>query len=169
LNASDEDAAKWIRIFTFLSQPAIEELTLLHGKNPAERTMQKRLAREVTIFIHGQAAYEAAIKTTEKLFGGDQPAEALSESDLHAMEGIVKSRFPKSRLAAGLDVVSFLAEAGILASKGEARKMVQQAGISINRRKVEDIQFRVDEGLFLHGKYLLVQKGKRNYYLVEAE
>jgi tyrosyl-tRNA synthetase len=93
----------------------------------------------------------------------------MSEEDLHALEGIVKSTFAIDELMQGVDVVRFLAETGILSSKGEARKLVQNGGISINRNKVENIQFNVDRGLLLHGKYILVQKGKKNFYLVEAK
>ena len=85
------------------------------------------------------------------------------------LEGIVKSNYSISELKQGVDVVRFLSETGILPSKGEARKMVQNGGISINRNKVENIQFSVDTGLLLHKKYILVQKGKKNFYLVEAK
>ncbi|HVY73944.1 MAG TPA: tyrosine--tRNA ligase [Puia sp.] len=168
LNAADEDAAKWIRIFTFLKHDEIDQIIRQHEANPGERTLQKILAKEVTSFIHGREEYEAALQTTEKLFHGSGDAESLSEADLHAMEGIVKTAYPRSKLDAGIDIVSFLAETGILPSKGEARKLVQNGGISINRRKVEAIQFQVNGQLLLHDKYILVQKGKRNFYLVEV-
>lgn len=169
LNAADDDAEKWIRIFTFLSQMEIGKLVMQHNKNPAERIIQKTLAKELTTFIHGQAAYASALETTDKLFRPALSADTMSEKDLHAMEGIVKSSFSRNRLQAGIDVVSFLSETGILPSKGEARKMVQQGGVSINRQKIEAVQFRVDHRLLLHDKYILVQKGKKNYYLVAAD
>lgn len=169
LNAADDDAEKWIRIFTFLSQTEIGELVMQHKKNPAERIIQKTLARELTTFIHGQAAYVSALETTDKLFHPAASADTMSEKDLHAMEGIVKSSFSRNRLEAGVDVVSFLSETGILPSKGEARKMIQQGGVSINRQKIEAVQFLVDHRLLLHDKYILVQKGKKNYYLVAAD
>jgi tyrosyl-tRNA synthetase len=169
LNAADADAEKWIKIFTFLPPEEIELLNHEHGKDPAERVMQKALAREVTVFIHGQKEYEAALETTGKLFSHSGDIENLSEEDLHAMEGIVKSFFALSELKPGVDVVRFLAETGILSSRGEARKMVQNGGISINRNKVENIQFIVGSELLLFEKYILVQKGKRNFYLVEAK
>jgi tyrosyl-tRNA synthetase len=169
LNAADDDAEKWIRIFTFLPRTEIESIGQKHQENPAERILQKTLAREVTIFIHGREEYETALKITEKLFTQASPVESLSEADLHAMEGIVKSEYLRSRLDAGVDVVSFLAETGILPSKGEARKLIQNGGLSINRQKTESIQFTVDGHLLLHDKYILVQKGKRNFYLVEAK
>ncbi len=169
LNATDEDAEKWIRIFTFLTQKEIEGIQYNHKKNPEDRILQKTLAREVTIFIHGRDEYESALKTTGKLFTQAAPAETLSEADLHAMEGIVKSEYLRSRLDAGIDLVSFLAETHILPSKGEARKLIQSGGLRINRRKIEDIQFNVNGRLLLHDKYLLIQKGKKNFYLVEIQ
>jgi tyrosyl-tRNA synthetase len=169
LNSSDEDAEKWIRIFTFLSRDETQILLKKHHENPADRLLQKILAKEVTIFIHGQHEYEQAIVTTEKLFGQTGTAEKLSEEDLHALEGIVKSTYAISEIRQGVDLVRFLAETGILTSKGEARKMIQNGGISINRNKVENIQFNIGTELLLHKKYILVQKGKKNFYLVEAK
>ena len=169
LNATDDDTEKWIKIFTFLKREDIDELIEEQKKNPAERFLQKALAREVTIFIHGKEEFEAARVTTEKLFSQTGAAEDMSESDLHALEGIVKSDFSMGELVQGVDVVRFLSQTGILQSRGESRKMVQNGGISINRNKVEDIDFIVGAGLLLHKKYILVQKGKKNFYLVEAK
>jgi tyrosyl-tRNA synthetase len=168
LNAADADAEKWIRIFTFLSLDEIQALQAKHRLNPSERLIQKTLAKEVTIFIHGQQEYEQALATTEKLFHASGPVGNLSESDLHAMEGIVKSNYKMTEITQGVDLVRFLAETDILPSKGEARKMIQNGGISINRNKVENIQFIIGKELLLHGKYILVQKGKKNFYLVEV-
>jgi tyrosyl-tRNA synthetase len=169
LNATDEDAEKWIKIFTFLSRDEIQILLKTHHENPANRLVQKILAKEVTIFIHGLQEYEQALVTTEKLFGLTGTAEKLSEEDLHALEGIVKSTYAISEIRQGVDLVRFLAETGILPSKGEARKMIQNGGISINRNKVENIQYNIGPELLLHKKYILVQKGKKNFYLVEAK
>ena len=168
LNSADADAEKWIRIFTFLSLADIQALQAKHQLNPSERLIQKTLAKEVTIFIHGQREYEMALATTEKLFYAAGPVENLSESDLHALEGIVKSNYKMVELSQGVDLVRFLAETDILPSKGEARKMIQNGGISINRNKVDNIQFMIGKELLLHGKYILVQKGKKNFYLVEV-
>ncbi len=93
----------------------------------------------------------------------------LTEQDLHELAGIVKSTYAITELKQGVDVVRFLAESGILPSKSEARKLVQNGGITINRNKVEDIQFKIGAHLLLHAKYILVQKGKKNFYLVEAK
>jgi tyrosyl-tRNA synthetase len=169
LNASDADAEKWIKIFTFLSKEEIDKLISIHHQNLAARELQKALAKEVTIFVHGKDEYDNAIKTTEKLFANQSaPAESLSEEDLMNLEGVVQCDFSSEKINAGIDVVSFLAETNILSSKGEARKMIQGGGISINRKKVDSLQLIVDSGLLLHKKYLLVQKGKKNYYLVKA-
>lgn len=169
LNASDEDAANWIRIFTFLKQDEIAGIETEHKKDAGQRALQKRLAKEITSFVHGADEYEKAIETTQKLFANQTaPAESLSVEDLETMEGVVKSGFAKDKIEAGIDVVSLLADTGILPSKGEARKMVQGGGISINRKKVEGIQLTINNSMLLHGKYLLVQKGKKNYYLIQA-
>lgn len=167
LNATDADATKWIKIFTFLTKSIIDGLIEEHEKNPSARTLQKALAKEVTIFVHGEEEYNKAIETTEKLFANaNAPAESLSIEDLENMEGIQKISFDKTKLDAGVDVVSFLAETTIFPSKGEARKMVQGGGISINRKKVEDIQSTITSDYLLHGKYIMAQKGKKNYFLI---
>ena len=169
LNASDEDAEQWIKIFTFLGRQEIENLVAEHRSNAAERLLQKTLAREVTTFVHGAEEYEKAVATTEKLFANQTaPAESLSAEDLEGMEGVVKFDFSAEKIRAGIDVVSFLAEASIFPSKGEARKMVQQGGVSINRHKVTDVGTKMGEEMLLHGRYILVQKGKKNYYLVSV-
>jgi tyrosyl-tRNA synthetase len=169
VNATDADAEKWVKIFTFLKKEEIQSLLDEHQKNPSVRLLQKALAREITIFIHGVEEYDLALVTTEKLFNQTGPAEDMTEQDLHELEGIVKCSFGIKELAEGMDAVSFLAETGILASKGEARKMIQNGGISINRLKVENVQFTVNSKLLLHEKYILVQKGKKNFYLVEVK
>lgn len=169
LNASDTDAEKWIKIFTFLSKAEIETILSEHSKDPGQRMLQKRLAEEITAFVHGKEELAKAIETTQKLFANQTaPAESLSIEDLEGMEGVVKSDFANDKIAAGIDVVSFLAETNIFPSKGEARKTVQGGGVSINRKKVENVQMTVDSSLLLHNKYILVQKGKKNYYLVKA-
>ncbi|HWB90259.1 MAG TPA: tyrosine--tRNA ligase [Puia sp.] len=165
LNASDADAEKWIRIFTFLSKNDIAGLLDQHAHDPGARKLQKTLAQHVTTFVHGEAGYEKALADTEKMFANQSaPAESLSEEDLQSLEGVARFDYDSAKL--GIDIVSFLAESGIIPSKGEARKLVQGGGISINRKKVEDVKQPVDASLLLHGKYILVQKGKKNYYLV---
>lgn len=169
LNASDTDAEKWIRIFTFLTRDAIDLLIHEHKMNPSARVLQKTLAQEITTFVHGNEEFEKAVETTQKLFANQNaPAESLSIEDLEGMEGVIKVEFAKDKMTTGIDIVSFLAETGILASKGDARKLVEGGGISINRKKAEGVKMTVDSSLLLHDKYILVQKGKKNYYLVQA-
>ena len=166
LNASDADAEKWIKIFTFLEQDEINLILNEHKKDAGKRLLQKRLATEVTHFVHGDAALQEAITTTEKLFSNQTaPAENLTVEDLESIEGVVKINFAKDKITDGMDVVSFLAESGIFPSKGEARKMVQGGGISINQKKIDSVDFKIEKSHLLHGQYLLVQKGKKNYFL----
>jgi tyrosyl-tRNA synthetase len=168
LNASDTDAEKWIRIFTFLPLEEIEKITNEHEKNPSQRFLQQRLAEEITAFVHGKNELEKAVETTKRLFTNQTaPVESLSEQDLEQLEGIIKTDFEKIKLNAGVDVVSFLSETNIFPSKGEVRKTIQGGGVSINRKKVDSIAMKVDTSLLLHEKYILVQKGKKNYYLVK--
>jgi len=168
LNASDADAEKWIRIFTFLTLEEIEGYTNQHELDPSLRILQKKLAGEITALVHGQEELEKAMATTQKLFANQStPAESLSIDELEGLEGIVKSDYDKSKLTMGLDVISFLAETNIFPSKGEARKTLQGGGVSINRKKVGDIQMKIDPSILLHEKYILVQKGKKNYFLVK--
>lgn len=166
LNAADTDAEKWIRIFTFLTQVEVTSLQDQHRLHPEARLLQKTLAQHVTVFVHGQEGYEKALADTEKIFANQSaPAESLSEEDLQSMEGIARFDFPAARLHQGIDVVSFIAETGITASKGEARKLIQGGGISINRKKM-DVQQVINQSWLLHNKFILAQKGKKNYYLV---
>ncbi|MBA2329015.1 MAG: tyrosine--tRNA ligase [Flavisolibacter sp.] len=169
LNAADADAEKWIRIFTFMPHNEILSVIKEHEADPSQRIVQKRLAEEVTKFVHGEEELKKAITTTQKLFDKQHaPAEYLTVEDLESMEGIVKVNYEKMKLESGVEIVNFLAETMILPSKGEARKMVQNSGISINRKKVDTQAFKVQMSNLLHDKYILVQKGKKNYYLVEA-
>jgi len=166
LNASDEDSSKWIRIFTFLKQDEVLDLEARHSSDPGGRILQKALAEELTIFVHGRDAYDKAVETTAKLFSNQSAdVSSLSEDDLHNMEGIIKLSFSRSRVDEGTDLISLLAETGIFPSKGEARKTIQGGGVSLNRNK-QSIESTVSSKDLLHGKYLLLQKGKKNYYLV---
>jgi tyrosyl-tRNA synthetase len=170
LNAADADAEKWIRIFTFLDQPTVEGLIAAHQKDPSQRILQKKLAEELTVFVHGREELDKAIETTGKLFSQQNaPAESLSIEDLEGMEGIVRVSIEKSKLDEGIDVISLLADTGIFPSRGEARKMLQNGGISINRNKLTATPESVTTSQLLHNRYLLIQKGKKNYYLVTAD
>ncbi|ANI89187.1 tyrosine--tRNA ligase [Arachidicoccus ginsenosidimutans] len=168
LNASDEDSENWIKIFTFLQKDEIENLIARHKADASKRLLQKRLAQEITTFVHGEDAYKNAIEVTEKLFANQTaPAESLSVEDLETMQGVQKIGISSSQL--NVDVITFLAEIKIFPSKGEARKMLQNGGISINRKKMDDAQMLITPEFLLHNKYLLAQKGKKNYYLIEVK
>jgi tyrosyl-tRNA synthetase len=169
LNASDDDAEKWIKIFTFLNKATVDSLIAEHKNDAAKRSLQKKLAEEVTKFVHGDEELKKAIETTEKLFSNPHSAiEDLTVEELEGMDGIIKVDFEKGKIAEGIDVVTFLAETKIFPSKGEARKTVQGGGVSINRKKIENIQQPIENNLLLHDRYILVQKGKKNYYLVNC-
>ncbi len=169
LNASDEDAKKWIKLFTFLSREETEILFEENEKDPAARKLQKKLAKEITIFVHGEAELAKAISTTEKLFSSQAtPASSITLEELENMEGVIKSDYALTSIQSGIDVITFLSETGIFSSKGEARRMIQNGGVGINRNKVTDMAMTLNDNLLLHNQYLLVQKGKKNYYLVKA-
>ncbi|WP_121354447.1 tyrosine--tRNA ligase [Flavisolibacter nicotianae] len=170
LNAADADAEKWIRIFTFIPKQEIEDLVHEHNQDASKRILQKRLAQEITVFVHGEEEYSKAVETTQKLFSQQNaPAESLSVDDLEGMEGVVKVHYSMGNLQGGVNVVDMLTQTAIFPSKGEARKMIQNGGVSINRKKISDVQFHVDSSNLLHGKYILLQKGKKNYYLLVAQ
>jgi tyrosyl-tRNA synthetase len=170
LNAADADAEKWIKIFTLISKEEIAALQLAHSTDPGLRILQKRLAEAVTTFVHGKEEFEVAKQTTEQLFGKQQDIN-LKELDepglLAAMEGVPVHAISLGFIEEGIDIVSFLAETGIFPSKGEARKMVQGGGILLNKEKITDINFKIDKSALLSGNYLVVQKGKKNYFLVK--
>ena len=169
LNAADADAENWIKIFTFLQQEEIKSLIEEHRKDAGQRILQKRLAKELTIYVHSEEEYNKAIETTEKLFAKQNAsADELTADDLEGMEGIVKIHYPAGSLQAGADVLNFLVETQIFPSKGEARKMIQNGGVSLNREKITDMQMQVSKTHLLHEKYLLIQKGKKHYFLVIA-
>ncbi len=169
LNASDTDAQKWIKIFTFLSKEEIEALLQDQQTNAAERNLQKTLAKELTIFVHGKEEYEKALETTHKLFNNQNASiETLSEDDLNNIEGLQKQDVAKQKIIDGIDVATLLTETNIFLSKGEAKKMIQNGGLSINRIKINNSQQLIEASQLLHNKYLLVQKGKKNYYLLKA-
>lgn len=170
LNASDADVENWIKVFTFLTKENIELRIAEHSKNQGLRLLQKTLAEEVTRMIHGEEELNKAIETTQKLFANTTaPVSSLSEDDLQQIEGIVKHSYPFHNFKAGTDVLTLVSETGIFKSKGEARKMIQNGGVSINRNKVSEPQQVLNSSDLLYEKYLLIQVGKKNYFLIEAE
>ncbi len=173
LNVSDEDASKYIRIFTVLDQSTIEGLEKEHAEAPHLRLLQKEIAKEVTAMVHSTEEYEMALKASEILFGKSSTEDLASLDErtfLSVFEGVPQVQLSQavySNLENVLDLVSEKTDFKLFPSKGEARKMILGGGVSINKVKVEDPQGPVAYTL-LQGKYLLVQKGKKNYVIVEV-
>jgi tyrosyl-tRNA synthetase len=172
LNQSDEDASRYIRIYTLLDRERIEALEAEHQAGPHLRILQKELAAQVTTMVHGQEELEQALKATDILFGNSS-REALSTIEpnllLQVMEGVPMFEVPKAKLEAGINILELTAvDAQVFPSKGEARKMIQAGGFSINKEKLSDEQASIDSSYLLHGKFLLAQRGKKNYYLIVA-
>jgi len=173
LNVSDEDAKRYIKIFTLLDRETIDALIAEHDAAPHLRVLQKRLAEEITCMIHSREEYEKAVEASAILFGG-ATSEALHRLDeqtlLQVFEGVPQYRVARTELAAGIPFVDLCAEkSDIFASKGECRKLVQGGGVSLNKEKLADAMRPVTDADLIAGKYLLVQRGKKNYYLVIAE
>lgn len=171
LNASDEDAKTYIKIFTLLSKSQIDTLISDHEQAPHLRVLQKTLGKDVTIRVHGEAAYERAIEASEILFGKDT-AEQLKKIEerelLDIFEGVPQFDVSKSDLVAGAQIIDLLAQKSkVFSSNGEARRMLQSNAVSINKLKV-DVDKQIGLNDLLNGKYLLVQKGKKNYFLLKA-
>jgi len=172
LNASDEDAKKWIKIFTLLPKEEIESLLAEHETAPHLRALQKKLAEQLTIFVHSKEDLDFAVKASEILFSNDTAEILISlneEQLLQVMDGVPTVEFSKQLIAQGYDLISFLAETQIFSSKGEARKMWQGGGVGINKVKLNSEQTTVNSSDLLQDKYVLVQKGKKNYFLVIAK
>lgn len=173
LNVSDEDASKYIRIFTVLDQATIEGLEKEHSAAPHLRLLQKEIAKEVTTMVHSKEDYEMALKASEILFGKSSTDDLASLDErtfLSVFEGVPQVQLSQSvysSLENVLDLVAEKTDFKLFPSKGEARKMILGGGVSINKEKVEDPQGPVNYQL-LQGKYLLVQKGKKNYVIVEV-
>ena len=173
LNASDDDAKSWIRIFTLKSKEEIETLESEHDKAPHLRIVQKALADEITICTHSEVALQTAIKSSEFLFGNGslEFLNNLSDTEiLEVFEGVLQFSVSKNDFTAGIDVVELLAEqTKIFPSKSEVRKMIQGGGVSVNKEKLTDAAKIFQSENLLNSKYLIVQKGKKNYFLIIAE
>jgi len=168
LNVSDEDAERYIKIFTMLDRETIESLIAEHREDPGRRSLQKVLAKEITIMCHGQQEYENALAASQMLFG-NSTSEALRKLDektfLAVFDGVPTFSVPASELPCGLlDLLAV--KTAIFPSKGEARKMVQGGGVSINKDKIGDIDYQVSTSDIIDGKYILAQKGKKNYFII---
>jgi tyrosyl-tRNA synthetase len=172
LNASDEDANGWIKIFTLLPVAEIESLLTAHEAAPHLRLLQKKLAECLTTWVHSEADYDFAVKASEILFGNatTEVLQSLNESELlQVMEGVPTAKISKASLANGYDLIDLLVETNIFPSKGEAKKMFIAGGLGLNKTKIAPEKTSVNLDDLLQGKYLLLQKGKKNYYLVIAE
>ncbi|MFE2864154.1 tyrosine--tRNA ligase [Sphingobacterium multivorum] len=172
LNTSDDDAKNWIKIFTLKPQEEIESIIAEHDAAPHLRLVQKALAKDITIRTHSEEAYETAIKTSEFLFGNGS-LEFLNNLDhdavLEVFEGIPQFQVAKADLAAGINILDLLAvQTQVFPSKGEARKMLQGGGVSINREKATDIEDSITDNHLVNNKYIVAQRGKKNYYLIIA-
>ena len=171
LNCSDADAARYIRIFTMLGREEIEALEAEHQQAPHLRALQKALAREITVQVHSEADYNAAVEASEILFGKGttEALRNLSEKMFLAVfDGVPRCEMSRAALAAGVGMIDFLSqETGIFASKGEARRALKENSVSINKEKVTE-ETPVNTALLLNDAYILVQKGKKNYYVVQV-
>ncbi len=173
LNTSDDDAKNWIKIFTLKPQEEIESIIAEHDAAPHLRLVQKALAKDITIRTHSEEAYETAIKTSEFLFGNGS-LEFLNNLDhdavLEVFEGIPQFQVAKADLAAGINILDLLAvQTQVFPSKGEARKMLQGGGVSINQEKATDIEDSITDNHLVNNKYIVAQRGKKNYYLIIAD
>nr|WP_298924260.1 tyrosine--tRNA ligase [uncultured Allomuricauda sp.] len=169
LNTSDEDAEKYIKIFTFLSKEEIEDLVIKHKEEPHLRQLQKQLAEEITIKVHSKADLENAIKASNILFG-KSTSEDLKELDektfLDIFEGVPQAQVSIDEVNAGLDMIGALAaKTGFLASNGEARRELKQNSISVNKQKVKE-DFLITTSDLINNKFVLLQRGKKNYFVL---
>ena len=172
LNVSDADAEKYIKIFTAISKDEIGTLIDQHRETPHLRLLQKRLAEEVTVLVHSRKDYDAAVEASEILFGNatSDVLKRLDEETLLAVfEGVPQFNISLSELETGVKAIELFTEkAAVFTSKGEMRKMVQSGGVSINKEKMTDQDYLITKSDLLNNKYLLLQKGKKNYFLLIA-
>jgi len=173
LNVSDADAEKYVKIFTAINKEEIDALIAEHAQAPHLRLLQKRLAQEVTIMVHSEEDYHAAVDASNILFG-NSTSDALKKLDeetlLAVFDGVPQFKISKEELEKGVKAIDLLTDvAAVFPSKGEMRKLVQSGGVSINKEKLENQDEVLDGSKLLNSKYLLVQKGKKNYYLLTAE
>ena len=173
LNVSDADAEKYIKIFTELSREEIESLVAEQQADPGQRPLQKRLAKEITTMVHSAAEYEAAVEASQILFS-NKAGDILHRIDestlLSVFEGVPQFEVARSVIEAGVSAAELLTEhAQVFASKGEMRKLTQGGGVSVNKEKLADANTTITTDYLLNGKYILAQRGKKNYYLIIAK
>ncbi|MCU0442783.1 MAG: tyrosine--tRNA ligase [Bacteroidia bacterium] len=173
LNASDDDVKSWIRIFTLKTKAEIEALETEHNAAPHLRVLQKALATEITIRVHGETELNKAIEASAILFGAST-ADALAQLDeatfLDVFDGVPQSHVTLHDLNAGINLVDLLADkTQIFPSRGEARKMITGGGVAVNKQKIDNPETLVNTDHLINGKYIIAQKGKKNYYLIIVE
>lgn len=173
LNATDDDAKNWIRIFTLLSKQEIEAIEVEHEAAPHTRALQKALAKDITIRVHGETEYNNSVEASNILFG-NATAEAFAqlseETFLDIFDGVPQFTISKLELEAGITPIDFLADKTLVfPSKSEAKKMLQGGGVSINKQKLENIEEPINAKYLINGKYIIAQKGKKNYFLIIAQ
>ena len=170
---SDEDAKRYIKIFTSISREEIEALIAEHDQAPHLRALQKRLAREVTVMVHSQADYDAAVEASNILFGNStsEQLHKLDEATLLAVfEGVPQFEVSRDAILGGVPAIELTTEmAAVFPSKGEMRKLTQGGGVSINKEKLAAPDTKIDGSYLLNDKYIIVQRGKKNYYLLIAK
>lgn len=173
LNVSDQDAEKYIKIFTELTREEVETLVAEQAADPGRRPLQRRLAEEVTVMVHSRADYEAAVEASQILFSnkaGDILRKIDEDTLLSVMDGVPRFEVERADIEAGIKLADLLTDkAAVFPSKGEMRKMVQGGGVSLNKEKVTDPYAPVSVDMLLNNKYLLVQRGKKNYYLLTVK
>jgi tyrosyl-tRNA synthetase len=170
LNVSDEDAVKYIKLFTLLEKPEIEDIIAEHHQAPHMRLLQKKLAETVTRMVHSKEGLEAAVEASDILFGKGT-TETLRKLDeatfLSVFDGVPLSALDRNLIETGINIIDLLGEkTEIFTSKGEARRMIKGGGVSLNKGKIEDESYSVGLSDLINNKYILIQKGKKNYYLI---
>lgn len=171
LNVSDEDAEKYIKIFTLFSKSEVEKMVAEHAKAPHERLLQRKLAEAVTVMVHSEEDYTMAVEASEILFG-NATEETLGripeEMFLAVFDGVPRYSIKKEQMQNGI-MTLLTDDTAVFASKGELRRLLQGGGLSINKKKITEESYSVTPDAYINGRYLLVQKGKRNYFLITVE
>lgn len=170
LNTSDEDAESYIKIFTFLNQETIEQLIAEHKETPHLRLLQKKIGEEVTIMTHGIEAYENALKASAILFGNSTATDLRNLNEqtfLDVFEGVPQAEITSDKIANGLDIVAAFSETGFLKSNSEVRRALNENSISVNKEKISE-GFQISKADLIAEKYVLLQRGKKSYFILKV-
>jgi tyrosyl-tRNA synthetase len=172
LNSSDEDSKRFIRIFTFIPKEEVEAIEKSHNEAPEMRLLQKRLAKELTVMVHSEQDYLNSVEASQLLFGqgtADKLKELPEKLLLEIMDGVPQMEVSRTTFEQGVGIIDLVAEhTTVFPSKGEARKMIQAGGVSVNKMKFPDPAATLQTSDLIRDKYLIVQKGKKNYFLIKA-